>query len=157
MIHPQNSESVYSVVVETSTGRVAKRGCNLNMPPNGFTAHNIAADPNLLSFRAAIDSHTLTRTDGESVGLRSPSNQVYDPANMVISDAPQASIDAWDNADKETEVRAERDRLLNETNGSQDSDNPGRGNPAMLQYRQDLRDVPQQGGFPNTINWPVRP
>jgi hypothetical protein len=28
---------------------------------------------------------------------------------------------------------------------------------AMTTYRQALRDVPQQGGFPNTITWPTEP
>ena len=28
---------------------------------------------------------------------------------------------------------------------------------AMRTYRQALRDVPQQEGFPNTITWPEKP
>jgi len=28
---------------------------------------------------------------------------------------------------------------------------------AMSTYRQNLRDVPQQSGFPNTITWPTHP
>ena len=28
---------------------------------------------------------------------------------------------------------------------------------AWREYRQALRDVPQQGGFPNSVNWPGRP
>lgn len=28
---------------------------------------------------------------------------------------------------------------------------------AMRTYRQALRDIPQQEGFPNTITWPIRP
>lgn len=28
---------------------------------------------------------------------------------------------------------------------------------ALLQYAQNLRDVPQQAGFPATINWPIVP
>jgi hypothetical protein len=27
----------------------------------------------------------------------------------------------------------------------------------MTAYRQALRDVPQQEGFPNTITWPTKP
>lgn len=29
--------------------------------------------------------------------------------------------------------------------------------PAWLEYRQALRDVPQQSGFPFNISWPVQP
>jgi len=28
---------------------------------------------------------------------------------------------------------------------------------ALLQYRQDLRDIPGQIGFPTVINWPIAP
>jgi hypothetical protein len=28
---------------------------------------------------------------------------------------------------------------------------------SYVQYRQDLLDVPQQAGFPDNINWPVKP
>jgi hypothetical protein len=28
---------------------------------------------------------------------------------------------------------------------------------AMAAYRQALRDVPQQAGFPQTITWPTKP
>ena len=29
--------------------------------------------------------------------------------------------------------------------------------PAWVAYRQALRDVPQQAGFPDSIQWPVKP
>ncbi len=56
-------------------------------------------------------------------------------------------------------VRAERDRLIAETdwlvikNLELNQNVPGR----LEIYRQDLRDVPQQAGFPHNVTWPTKP
>lgn len=57
------------------------------------------------------------------------------------------------------EARAKRDRLLSEsdwivTRSIEASVSPP---PEWLAYRQALRDVPEQQGFPETIDWPVLP
>jgi len=57
---------------------------------------------------------------------------------------------------KADEVRAERDRLLAETDWTQVADAPVDAQ-AYADYRQALRDVPQQSGFPGDIDWPVKP
>lgn len=56
-------------------------------------------------------------------------------------------------------VRADRAALLSSTDWTQASDSPLSADDKALwaAYRQALRDVPQQGGFPWTIQWPVRP
>lgn len=53
-------------------------------------------------------------------------------------------------------VRAQRDRLLVECDWTQLSDSPVDPLPWRT-YRQELRDVPQQAGFPWTVVWPVSP
>lgn len=56
---------------------------------------------------------------------------------------------------KETEIRNERDRLLEETDWRFRSDmNPSQ---SWIDYCQALRDVPQQAGFPWNVQWPVKP
>ena len=52
-------------------------------------------------------------------------------------------------------VRQQRDALLTETDWTALSDSTL--TPDMAAYRQALRDVPEQAGFPETINWPIRP
>lgn len=53
-------------------------------------------------------------------------------------------------------VRAERDKLLLASDWTQLSDSPV--DPVVWRtYRQQLRNVPQQPGFPWTIVWPVTP
>jgi len=57
---------------------------------------------------------------------------------------------------KANQVRAERDRLLTATDWTQVADAP----VVSLEwqpYRQALRDVPQQSGFPDSVEWPTPP
>ena len=56
---------------------------------------------------------------------------------------------------KSDAARAQRDALLKEVDWSAGSDVTM--SDAMKAYRQALRDVPQQAGFPDTIVWPVKP
>ena len=52
-------------------------------------------------------------------------------------------------------ARTERDSILALTDFHALSDTVM--SEAMTTYRQALRDVPAQGGFPNTITWPTEP
>ncbi len=52
-------------------------------------------------------------------------------------------------------VRTERDSKLAKTDFYALADNTL--TPAMAEYRQALKDIPQQAGFPNTITWPTEP
>jgi hypothetical protein len=54
------------------------------------------------------------------------------------------------------EVRAERNRLLTASDWTQVADAPV--DPAAwAAYRQTLRDIPQQAGFPRDVAWPAKP
>jgi hypothetical protein len=57
------------------------------------------------------------------------------------------------------EVRAKRNALIAETDYMAMPDYPlgGEKKSAVLAYRQALRDVPEQAGFPRQIDWPVKP
>lgn len=59
----------------------------------------------------------------------------------------------------EAEVRAQRDKLLAETDWTQVADAPidSATRSAMRIYRQLLRDVTEQEGFPVSIVWPEMP
>lgn len=56
-----------------------------------------------------------------------------------------------------TAARAERDRLLTETDWTQSADVPQATKDLWAPYRQALRDVPQQSSFPTDIVWPTKP
>ena len=70
-------------------------------------------------------------------------------------DAMQAQSAASADDRKAKEVRQERDSLLSETDWMALSDVTM--STAWRTYRQALRDVPSQEGFPNDITWPTKP
>ena len=54
-------------------------------------------------------------------------------------------------------IRSERDNLLAQTDWTQGKDISDAVSSVWATYRQALRDIPQQAGFPTTITWPVKP
>lgn len=55
-----------------------------------------------------------------------------------------------------SEARAQRNELLSASDWTQVADAPV-DQAAWATYRQALRDITAQAGFPATINWPVAP
>lgn len=53
-------------------------------------------------------------------------------------------------------VRQERDKKLIESDWTQVIDAPV-DQAAWATYRQTLRDIPSQAGFPNEVTWPTEP
>jgi hypothetical protein len=64
-------------------------------------------------------------------------------------------VDTRTDAEFAEDARSDRDLrlVLTDFHALSDTDM----SEAMTTYRQALRDVPQQGGFPNTITWPTEP
>jgi len=54
------------------------------------------------------------------------------------------------------EARTQRDALLSQSDWTQVPDAPV-DQAAWAEYRQALRDLPQQAGFPTEITWPQIP
>ena len=54
-------------------------------------------------------------------------------------------------------ARANRDRLLARTDWTQGKDISTEVSNKWTEYRQALRDITSQEGFPNNIQWPVQP
>lgn len=74
----------------------------------------------------------------------------------AVANLPQSEIDI--NLNKLAfSVRATRNGLLKDSDWTQLADFAGTNRPAWVQYRQALRDVPQQAGFPRTVVWPTQP
>ena len=61
-----------------------------------------------------------------------------------------------DIAAKEVEIRNLRNKLLTSSDWTQVIDAPV-DQAAWATYRQALRDIPQQEGFPATVVWPTQP
>lgn len=84
------------------------------------------------------------------VPLMPGAGYTYDGTQWVPPSAAEAS------AQLAAQVRGERDRLLKASDWTQVADAPV-DQPAWATYRQALRDIPQQAGFPETITWPQEP
>jgi hypothetical protein len=68
--------------------------------------------------------------------------------NWVVSQIPAEEMSAM--------VRAQRDEKLVETDWTQLADSPA-DKTVWATYRQALRDVPSQAGFPWNVQWPAQP
>ena len=74
-------------------------------------------------------------------------------ANSDEEDAYKAKVDA----DQAVMVRSDRDGRLTACDWTQADDSPLKAASAWTTYRQALRDVPTQSGFPHTVTWPTKP
>ena len=70
-------------------------------------------------------------------------------------DSATAQLDDYNQNVLPQEVRGQRNRLLAETDYLALSDSTLTSD--MAAYRQALRDVPSQEGFPTDVTWPVKP
>jgi hypothetical protein len=103
------------------------------------------------SIKAQIDGKSL------SVPL-DPGNRHYaeimqqvDAGELVVEPDPGPSEEQL-----AARARSQRDALLSQSDWTQVPDAPV-DQSAWAGYRQTLRDIPQQAGFPTEITWPTKP
>jgi len=72
-------------------------------------------------------------------------------------DAQTTAYRAKIDADAAATVRSQRDTKLSECDWTQTNDSPLKAESTWTTYRQALRDVPTQAGFPHTVTWPTKP
>jgi len=79
--------------------------------------------------------------------------------NGVESNMTPDEVDAFERnkpvPDVALDVRLKRNRLLADTDWMALSDNTM--TPEWASYRQALRDITGQTGFPYSVNWPTKP
>jgi hypothetical protein len=90
-------------------------------------------------------------------------NKIVDGVIVPLTEAEiaerQAEEAAWLAGKQDRQAvaaRAERDRLLTASDWTQVADAPV-DQIAWAEYRQALRDVPEQAGFPENAVWPTKP
>ena len=67
------------------------------------------------------------------------------------------TVEEIPDAEKAGQIRSERDSKIAETDWTQGKDIPDNISSKWAVYRQALRDVPAQSGFPWTVQWPTKP
>ena len=82
-------------------------------------------------------------------------NEAEGLARMLGGELILGKTQAEKDEEKAQEIRAKRDRLLSQTDWTQTVDNPLAGNEDITAYRQALRDIPDQAGFPWNVEWPI--
>ena len=83
-------------------------------------------------------------------------NVPFTPEEEAEWDAREAQYAASANDRTAAEIRTERDTKLTESDWTQVADAPV-DQTAWATYRQALRDIPEQAGFPTEVNWPTAP
>jgi hypothetical protein len=80
----------------------------------------------------------------------------FTPEEEASRDAEEAAWTAFANDRAATNARTRRNILLTQSDWTQVDDAPV-DKAAWATYRQALRDIPQQEGFPATVVWPTQP
>lgn len=84
------------------------------------------------------------------------------PRYKLVDGHPVERTDEEIDADRvpilEAQIREQRNKLLSESDWTQIPDNPlsQSERESWATYRQQLRDIPEQTGFPTNITWPER-
>jgi len=130
-------------------------------------SHEIEVDGNNVTMRFYENVEEVNEVDENSgaafVGYRADRYTIKRPYDSALAGRVTTNVVAWRDMAKREEagdlaakIRADRNRRLVSTDHTQLSDAPGNREDYRL-YRQALRDVPQQPGFPYDVEWPVEP
>ena len=122
------------------------------------------SDLDMVAFNIPEDVHAL-QWQGVSgwIETKKPSNIPIDTlpewaescVSLYNNKADEIEAQISRDSDPAVTVRAKRDWLLAATDWTANSDVTM--SDAMRVYRQALRDVPSQAGFPDNITWPEKP
>ena len=96
-----------------------------------------------------MTQHTHKIVNGIQVNLT--------PEEIAEIEAREAEWLASANIRKAVKVREQRNEKLAATDWTQATDVPQAVKGSYASYRQALRDVPQQAGFPENVQWPTQP
>jgi hypothetical protein len=138
--------------------------------PENYTIEQLRRDNPQVSFPKAIPDDTLAEYDVYPV---TPTDQpVVEYTQNVVEGTPTQQdgewVQVWDVTDasaeeieqrtenRANEIRSQRNQKLSETDWTQVADAPV-DQQAWAVYRQELREVPEQIGFPWEVSWPTEP
>lgn len=150
--------SVITAFEETDVQYIVNAGANLA----GAYWNRVDNHPDSASV-ALSGSGTYTPPDNPvPTSVADQPSYDYYVQSISLSETPDANgVLQWtvtdlSDDDKATNFRNQRDILLEETDWMvlSDSSTPSQ---AWLDYRQALRDISDQSGFPTSVTWPTKP
>lgn len=144
-----------------STGEVKSQGEVRSLYPNtSFPSQwsaelvdNLGLDPVLETPAPATTRYQTASKNG--VEQDAKGNWVWKWSVSEMDDEAKAAMDAQ----QASSVRSTRNKLISESDWTQLDDTPISNSKKLewAAYRQSLRDVPDQTGFPWDIAWPKKP
>lgn len=131
--------------------------------PQPYSIGQLRRDNPQVSFPSTIPAASLAEYDVYEVAeTPQPS---YDNSTQTLSQAVELVEDVWTQVwavaplpqdQAEANIRSQRDDRLTRSDWTQVADAPV-DKQAWADYRQALRDVPSQAGFPYSVVWPQEP
>lgn len=127
-----------------SIGQLRRDNPNTSFPKSPSEALLASYDvyPYTVQDRPTVDYLTQTVTPAALTQVNGAWTQGWEVSNLPAEDAGR-------------NIRRHRDSLLQQTDWMALSDNTM--SPAWATYRQALRDVTDQAGFPFSVTWPTAP
>lgn len=136
---------------------------NGNVEQFPYTLGHLRRDNRNVSFPKQVTSEILAEYGVYPVTFLAEPD--HDPlVQNLVQSQPSLSNGSWQvsytvenmaQSDAEANVRDKRNRLLAETDWWAVSDRTM--TTAQTQYRDALRDIPAQSGFPFSVTWPTKP
>lgn len=138
---------------------------NANHQPDSFpyTLAQLRNDNPSVSFPADITDETLASYAVHPVTVAAA--PAFDPRTQEINQSLERRNGVWTQvwtvenrleAEASENIRGLRNKRLAETDYTQLADAPG-DTAAWASYREELRNIPAQDGFPFTVTWPTEP
>lgn len=122
----------------------------------GFFVGAVEADPDPLETGnwiipgGCVTEEPPALTEGQRAHWTGSEWKVVDPVPEPEPEPEPTEEEVREN------LRSKRDQILTESDWTQLPDAPV-DQEAWANYRQALRDVPQQSGFPDSFEWPTKP
>lgn len=124
---------------------------NTSFPPNG-------PSDEFLTEQGAYKVNVFLPHDARSEKLVSCDPYIQDGWAYTVEVQPKSEEELAADLDAEAaRVRATRNRLLADCDWTQGKDISDEVSIPWAAYRQELRDVPAQEGFPSEVIWPDKP
>jgi len=127
-----------------SIGQLRRDNPNTSFPKSPSDALLAVWDvyPYTVQDQPTVDYMTQTLTQTALAQVNGAWTQGWEVSNLSVEDAGR-------------NIRNQRDNILQQTDWMALSDNTM--TPAWASYRQALRDITAQEGFPFSVDWPAKP